>query len=53
VVRVIVDKLGKILKELGFLPFEVLVIKGNKLLTRDIVLRDESQIEIRVVYSKG
>ncbi len=63
-VRVIVDKkeeytfktpisVGKILKELGFLPFEVLVIKGDKLLTRDVVLRDESRIEIRVVYSKG
>ncbi len=64
VVRVTVDKreiysfdtpisVGKILKRLNFLPFEVLVIKGNRLLTRDVVLRDNEEIEIKTVYSKG
>jgi len=64
VVRVIVDRketydfetpisVGKILKKLNFLPFEVLVIRGDRLLTRDIVIRDDDEIEIRTVYSKG
>ncbi|AEA33296.1 hypothetical protein [Hippea maritima] len=44
---------GKILKKLDFLPFEVLVINKNRLLTRDIVLRDDEEIILRVVYSKG
>lgn len=63
-VRVIVDRketydfetpisVGKILKKLNFLPFEVLVIRGDRLLTRDIVIRDDDEIEIRTVYSKG
>ncbi len=44
---------GKILKKLGFLPSEVLVINGDRLLTRDIVIRDEQEIKIKTVYSKG
>ncbi len=64
VVKVTVDKfrvytfktpisVGKILRELGFLPFEVLVIRADRLLTRDVVLRGNDQIEIKTVYSKG
>ncbi len=63
-VSVVVDKkdcyqfetpisVGKILKKLGFLPSEVLVIINDRLLTRDVVIRDEQEIEIRTVYSKG
>lgn len=63
-VSVVVDKrdchkfktpisVGKILKKLGFLPSEVLVIMNDRLLTRDVVIRDEQEIEIRTVYSKG
>ncbi|WP_025209464.1 hypothetical protein [Hippea sp. KM1] len=44
---------GKILKELGFLPFEVLVICKDRLLTRDVVIRGDEKILLRVVYSKG
>jgi sulfur carrier protein len=44
---------GRILKELGFLPMEVLVIDNDKLLTRDVVLREDRKITIKVVYSKG
>jgi len=64
VVKVVVDKketytfkspitVGKVLKELGFLPYEVIVIRKDKLLTRDIVLREGDEIELRSVYSKG
>lgn len=62
--RVVVDKketydfetpisVSKILKKLNFLPFEVLVIKGDRLLTRDVVLKNNEEIEVRTVYSKG
>ena len=44
---------GKLLKKLGYMPFEVLVIKNDKLLTRDVVLKDKDRVEIREVYSKG
>lgn len=44
---------GKLLKKLGYMPFEVLVIKNDKLLTRDVILKDKDRVEIREVYSKG
>ncbi len=63
-VKVVVDKektctfkapitVGKVLKELGFLPYEVIVIRKDKLLTRDTILREGDEIELRSVYSKG
>lgn len=41
------------LRELGIVPETVLVIKGNRLLTRDAWIEDDDVIEVRPVMSGG
>ena len=46
-------QVGEALRELGIAPETVLVIKGNRLLTRDAWLEPDDVIEVRPVMSGG
>lgn len=46
-------QVSEALRELGIVPETVLVIKGNRLLTRDAWIEAEDVIEVRPVMSGG
>lgn len=46
-------KVKYLLKELGFGINEVLVVKGDRLLTKDLFLKDGDRVEVRLVASRG
>jgi sulfur carrier protein len=46
-------QVGEALRELGIAPETVLVIKGNRLLTRDAWIEADDTVEVRPVMSGG
>ena len=46
-------RVGDLLKDLGFLPGTVMVIRGDELVTEQEVIEAEEAIEIRNVISGG
>lgn len=46
-------QVSEALRELGIVPETVLVIKGNRLLTRDAWIENEDVVEVRPVMSGG
>ncbi len=46
-------KVKYMLRKLGILKNEALVIKDGRILTGDLMLRDNDKIEIRLVTSRG
>jgi len=46
-------RVGELLAELGLQPEAYLVIRGNRLLTRDAQLEETDTIEVRPVVSGG
>lgn len=46
-------RVGELLTELGLQPEAYLVIRGNRLLTRDAQLEETDTIEVRPVISGG
>lgn len=44
---------GSVLDELGIAVDTVLVIRGGELITREMLVRDEDELEIRPVISGG
>ena len=46
-------RVGELLRELGLQPEAYLVIRENRLLTRDALLEDADTIEVRPVISGG
>ncbi|MCC6176442.1 MAG: MoaD/ThiS family protein [Chloroflexi bacterium] len=46
-------QVGDALRELGITPETVIVIKGNRLLTRDVWLEEDDVVEVRPVISGG
>ena len=46
-------RVKELLTELDILPATVLVIRGNELLTGDVVVGDEDVLEVRPVMSGG
>jgi sulfur carrier protein len=46
-------QVAEALRELGIAPETVLVIRGDRLLTRDAWLEDDDRVEVRPVMSGG
>lgn len=46
-------KVEAILKELGLNPESVLVVRGDDLLTRDVLVRDDETVEVISAISGG
>ena len=46
-------KVSEALQEIGVVPEAVLVIKGNRLLTRDAWIEQDDVVEVRPVMSGG
>ena len=46
-------KVKYMLRKLGILKNEALVIKDGRILTGDLLLRDNDKVEIRLVTSRG